>query len=64
MPNTITGKVGATLEVYELAPAFEKSTVLLQSKKFHMRNYKKSKKYTLKYLIVSTVQDSNTIFIN
>lgn len=48
---TMPGKVGLHYN-YVLVPTFEKVTVLLKSKNFHMRNCKRSEERTLRYQIV------------
>ena len=48
---TMPGRVGLHYN-YVLVPTFEKVTVLLKSKNFHMRNCKRSEEHTLKYQIV------------
>ena len=47
VPDCVPGKVRLHYN-YVLVPTFEKVTVLLKSKNFHMRNYKRSEEHTLK----------------
>lgn len=55
-------KSGATLQLYVLTPAFEKITVLLKSKHFHMRNCKRGEGYTLKHRLCTKVKLVNVFW--